>query len=294
MNEGTRSGLDYLREVTALLQRVRAAHPTMSIYEAADFQWWWRKPVSTHDHPQLFWFDDAERPAAAVIATDWGDTIGLDPIPLPEATPEWVAHVVERGLAHAEEAGFTNVDFVIDPQDHVMADVLAVHGFTKMEDELVDAWLAVEDRPPISILDPAYRLATRLATIPAPHHMTARSGPDVEERLNQTPLYRADHDLVVLDDAGEPAAYGMFWHDPVSSTGLVEPMRTEDEHQGRGLARHILTVGINKIFDAGAARVKISWDPANAPANKLYTDVGFKDPRRCVVVSRPEATTRRY
>jgi len=36
-----------LEAVTALLQRVRSAHPTAGLYEAADLQWWWRTPRST-------------------------------------------------------------------------------------------------------------------------------------------------------------------------------------------------------------------------------------------------------
>lgn len=60
--------------------------------------------------------------------------------------PDWIAHVVERGLAHANESGFEAVDFVIDRADDVMADVLAEHGFTVMDDEAVDSWLAADAR----------------------------------------------------------------------------------------------------------------------------------------------------
>jgi len=42
--------------------------------------------------------------------------------------------------------------------------------------------------------------------------------------------------LRVLAPDGDVAAYAVFWFDPVSATGLVEPMRTDDSHQRRGLA----------------------------------------------------------
>jgi ribosomal protein S18 acetylase RimI-like enzyme len=116
--------------------------------------------------------------------------------------------------------------------------------------------------------------------------MRARNGPDVEERLRQTPLYRADLDLVVLDGDDRAAAYGLFWFDPETSTGLVEPMRTEDNHQRRGLARHVLTAGINLLADAGADRIKISYRQDNPAARALYTGVGFKPVKKCAVVSR--------
>ncbi len=294
MHEEHRTGIEYIDAVTALTQRQRGAHPTAGVYEAADFQWSWRKPRSTDVQPQLFWFDDEGRPEAAAIVTDWGDGFGLDPIALPGASRDWISHVIEKGIAHARESGFDEFDFVIDRADTVMLDVLAAHGFTQLADELVDSWLRADARPSISPLHPDYRLATRRDTSPAPHHLIARNGPAVEERLGQTSLYRPDLDLVVLDADDGPVASGLFWFDPVSATGLVEPMRTEDDHQGRGLARHVLTSGLNLLFDAGAARVKIAWDPENGPARTVYTSVGFAPDRECVLVSRPTSTARRY
>lgn len=286
MREEHRVGIRYLREVTTLMQRVRAAHPTAGQFEAADFQWWWRKPRSTDNLPQLFWFDDAGRPEAAAIAIGSGDEILLDPIVMPDATPDWIAHVVERGLAHASESGFDAVEFVIDRTDDVMADVLARRGFTMMEDELVESWLATADRPATSPLHSDYRLTSRLDTPSAPHHMSDRNGPDLEERLRQTSLYRADLDLVVLDGDDRGAAYGLFWFDPETATGLVEPMLTEEDHRRRGLARHVLTAGINLLVDAGAVRIKICFESDNSAARGLYLSVGFEPVKQCATVSR--------
>jgi len=80
----------------------------------------------------------------------------------------------------------------------------------------------------------------------------------------------------VLDKNDESAAYGMGWFDPELTIGLMEPMRTHDDHQRRGLARHILTAGVNRLFDAGSERVKICFEIENAPASHLYQDVGFE------------------
>lgn len=286
MREEHRVGIRYLEEVTRLCRRVRSAHPTVGQFEAADFQWW-RMPRATDDLPQLFWFDEAGRPEAAVIATDWGDSVSLDPIVMPDARPEWIARVVERGLTHADESGFDAVDIVIDCADDVIADVLAGHGFTIVEDELVESWLDAADRPAISPLDSDHRLASRLDTFAAPHHMIQRGGPDAETRLRQTPLYRPDLDLVVLDSRDRVAAYGLFWFDPETATGLVEPMRTEDDHQRRGLARHLLTAGFDLLAEAGAESIKICFEPDNPAAKGLYLSVGFEPVKQCATVSRP-------
>jgi predicted N-acetyltransferase YhbS len=279
-------GVHYLEAATALLQRVRSAHPTAGLFEAADLQWWWRTPRKTDKLPQLFWFDHLGRPEAAVIATDWGDRLGLDPFVMPDATPDWVAHVMERGLAHAGESGFEAIVLEVDSADDVLRDVLVDHGFTIEGDGMAETWLAADARPEISPLHEDYRLSSRLDTTLRPHHMIPRSGPDVETRLRQTSLYRPDLDLVIHDSQDSVAAYGLFWHDPVSATGLVEPMRTEDDHQQRGLARHILTTGIDLLAGAGAERVKVCYELDNPASKSLYLSAGFEPARQTVVFSR--------
>jgi GNAT superfamily N-acetyltransferase len=281
-------GLDYLGAVTALLQRVRGAHPTAGLYEAADFQWWWsQRPRSTDVLGQLFWFDSLGRPEAAVIATDSGPRMQLDPIVMPDARPDWVAHVIERGLAHAADAGLDVVGLEVDRADDVLREVLVGHRFVVKEDGLVETWLDADARPAISPLVPGYRLSSRIDTMQRPHHMLnpKRSHLDCQARLLQTSLYRPDLDLVVHDDQDNAAAYGLFWYDPISSTGLVEPMRTEDEHQRRGLARHILTAGIDLLAAAGAKRTKICYEPDNPASGHLYRSAGFEPDRHTVVYS---------
>ena len=292
MREQRRVGIDYLESATALLRRVRSAHPTKGLYEAAELHWWWRTPRSTDNLGQLFWFDHLGRPEAAVIATDWsgGDSAvyeetTLAPIVMPDATPDWVAHVVERGLAHASEAGIGAVELEVDRADEVLREVLFGHGFAIKEDGLVEAWLAADARPEVSQLHQDYRLASRRDTMHRPHHMIKRSGPDVEQRLGQTPLYRSDLDLFILDHDDNNAAYGLFWYDPETATGVVEPMRTEDDHQRRGLARHILTTGIDLLAEVGAERIKIGYEPENPASRSLYLSVGFEPVKQTDVFS---------
>jgi GNAT superfamily N-acetyltransferase len=289
--EEHRVGVDYLQAVTELLQRVRAAHPTKGLYEAADFQWSWRTPLSTDNLGQLFWFDHLGRPAAAVIANAWGDEVVLDPVFMPDASPGWVAQVVERGLAHANDSGFGTVELMvtIDGDDHVTRDVLVSRGFVIKQDQSAlvvhEAWLAADARPAISPLRTGYQLANRETTALMPHHMIQRSGPDVDERLRQTSLYRPDLDLLVLDGDDRVAAYALFWFDPATATGLVEPMRTEDDHQRKGLARHLLTTGVDLLARAGAERIKICFSPHNPPAKNLYLSVGFEPVKQTEVFS---------
>ena len=220
-----------------------------------------------------------------MIATDSGRRMQLDPIVMPDAPPDWIAHVIERGLAHARGHGIDIVGLEVDRADDVLQQVLIGHGFAIEEDGLVETWLASDARPEISPLHAGYRLSSRLETMPRPHHMInlERNRPDPEPRLRQTSLYRPDLDLVVHDHRGSVAAYGLFWCDPETATGLVEPMRTEDDHQRRGLARHLLTTGLALLADGGAARIKICYEPDNPASSHLYLSVGFQPDRQTVV-----------
>ena len=293
LREEDRVGLEYLDTVTALLQRVRRAHPTAGLYEAADLQWWWsQRERSTDTVPQTFWFDHLGRPEAAVIATDWGRRMQLDPIVMPDAPDDWVAHVMERGLARASESGFLDaVGLEVNRVDDVLREVLVRHGFAIEEDGVVEAWLTADTRPEVSALHTDYRLSNRLETTQRPHHMISveRNHPDPQARLRQTSLYRPDLDLVVHDSRNSVAAYGLFWYDPETAMGLVEPMRTEDHHQRRGLARHILTTGVDLLALAGATSIKICFEPDNPASAGLYLSVGFQPGRHTVVYSRRAA-----
>jgi GNAT superfamily N-acetyltransferase len=290
--EELRTGLDYLAAVTELLQRVRRAHPTHGLYQAAELQWWWSVARSTDRLGQLFWFDDGGCPVAAVIVTDFGDgtsAVYEDPtlvvIVMPAATPAWVTEVVERGLAHVGGYGFGAVELEVDRADEVMRNVLFDRGFTVKGDGLIECWMEAGALPAISPLPDGYRLFSRRDTTHRPHHMTNPRRPNVEERLSQTSLYRPDLDLLILDRDDEVAAYALFWYDPETATGVVEPMRTDDVHQRRGLGRHLLTTGINLLAKAGAQRISIGFEPGNPASGSLYLGLGFEPHRQTEVFS---------
>ena len=106
--------------------------------------------------------------------------------------------------------------------------------------------------------------------------MVARNGPDVEALLRQTTLYDPLLDLAVLAPNGSVAGYSLFWYDPVTGVGLVEPVRVEDEHSGRGIGYAMISAGLDRLARAGAAVLKIGWESARA--GELYTRLGFANP----------------
>ena len=104
--------------------------------------------------------------------------------------------------------------------------------------------------------------------------MQQRSGDEVEARLRQCSLYDPALDLAVETADGDAAGYALFWLDPVTKVGLLEPMRVEDAYQRRGLARALLTEGLERLAQRGARRLKVGY--ATEPARALYTGAGFR------------------
>ena len=280
------SGKAAVDATTALLQRGRSMHPWIGLYDPGEVEWWWTRPRHTDGLDQLFWFDE-QGPIAAAHFTDFGtgesevyDAILFCPFTLPGADEDTIRHVATAGVALAEEHGFAQIDLEVSQADPLLRSVLDELGFTTDGVPVIEqGWIDTAARPPVPAIADGYRLTNRAEvrrTQPdRPHHMTIRTPVFDETRLRSLSQYDAELDLVVLDANDDVAAYGLFWFDPVTSTGVVEPMRTFDDHQRRGLARHVLTAGIDLLARAGAARVAIGWEPDNAASGALYQDVGF-------------------
>ncbi|MCL1587237.1 MAG: GNAT family N-acetyltransferase, partial [Actinomycetia bacterium] len=266
----------YLAGVTTLLERVRAEHPTRGVWEAADLQWWWRKPWPTDSWLHPFWFDASGDPVAAAVATDWGGRIALDIIVAPSSPEELVEHAWHRGLAVVKENQPPIVEVMIDDDDSVMRSLVIEAGFVPLADKGASAWMRASSRPAASSEPVGYTLVSRVEIGETPHYFIARNGSGVAQRLEQTSLYDPSLDLAMLDATGEVAAYGLFWFDPVTKVGFVEPMGTNDAHRRKGLARHILMSGIDRLAHSGATRIKVNYEQDNAASSALYLDVGFR------------------
>jgi ribosomal protein S18 acetylase RimI-like enzyme len=97
----------------------------------------------------------------------------------------------------------------------------------------------------------------------------------VAQRLAESSLYQPELDLFVEGPDGDVVAYGLFWPDPVTGVGLVEPMRAEDAHQGKGVATHMLLAGLAVLFDSGCTLLRVTHEDSNPAAKALYGRAGF-------------------
>ncbi|HUP31643.1 MAG TPA: GNAT family N-acetyltransferase [Gaiellaceae bacterium] len=282
------SGLGYLALATELLRRARLADPDAGLWEAADLHWWWRTPRASDAVEQLFWADE-EGPVAGVVLTDWRRAWGCDPIVVPGVPAPPLAAVWSRALEAVDALGLEAVEVLARDDDAELPGLLAGAGFVPGDGPSGITWMDAADRPAVAPPPDGFALADR-ARASGPHPMRRRSGEAVEARLQQCSLYDPVLDLAAVAPNGEVAGYALFWFDPVTAVGLVEPMRVEDAYQRRGLARALLTEGLERLARRGARRLKVGYGTAAARA--LYVGAGFRVAATCTSYSRPSRRPR--
>jgi predicted N-acetyltransferase YhbS len=261
-------GLARLDATTTVLQRARLADPLAGMWEAADVQWWWRRPRATDDLALPVWFDD-DGPVAAAGLTAWNGYWQPDVFVAPSTVAE--EEVWDATLEAAEPSG-ERLQVLVREDDTRLVDLAVASGFTMSDEVSGTTWMDATDRPPLAPVD-GFTVVDRASRADPPHPMIGRNGELVETRLRQCSLYDPTLDLAVVADNGDVAGYALFWFDPVTSVGLLEPMRVEDGYQRRGLARLLMHEGLERVARKGARRCKVGFESAGARA--LYTGGGF-------------------
>ena len=264
-------GVRYLAAVTTLLQRRRLGDPLGDVWEAADLQWWWARRGRDDSADARVWHDSAG-PVGAVVFTHWTtEHLGCDVIGAADFQPAW-AFVADRCAASADQ----RIDMALPDEAGPIQEAARRSGFGPTDDTYAVCWLDPDDRrAPRRPLPAGYRIVARADDPARPHPMIQRNGLAIESRLRQCSLYDPRLDLAVLAPDGAAAGYALFWADPVTGVGLVEPMRVEDEHAGKGLASQLLDAGLRALIAHGCTRLKISYQPSNGAAARVYTQAGF-------------------
>ena len=276
-------GLERLNATSIVLQRARLSDPRRGTWEAADVQWWWRRPRATDELALPVWFDEVG-PVAAAGLTDWDDHWQADVFAVPSIVDEeevWVA-TLAAARGHRGEA----LEMLVREDDALLADLAIRSGFAKTDERSGTSWMDADQRPPVSQVD-GFAVVDRVTHADRPHPMIARNGEVVEARLRQCSLYDPTLDLALEDGEGSVAGYALFWFDPMTRVGLLEPMRVEDEYQRRGLARMLLTTGLDRLARKGARHLKVGFE--SDAARDLYLGAGFVQTSVDRVLVRPTA-----
>lgn len=143
-------GLGRLNATTTVLQRARLADPLVGRWEAADVQWWWRRPRATDELVLPVWFDEVG-PVAAAGLTAWGDAWQADVFAVPSIVEEedvWAA-VLKATAGHPGQG----LKVLVCDKDAPLAGLAIKGGFATTEELSGTAWMDADQRPPVAPVD---------------------------------------------------------------------------------------------------------------------------------------------
>lgn len=97
-------------------------------------------------------------------------------------------------------------------------------------------------------------------------------------QVMRSPAYHVDRELVVVAPDGRFAAFLIYWLDPISKSGLFEPVGCHPDFQRRGLTRALLYEGMRRMVAHGMTTALVLHEsPSDNPASAaLYRSVGFE------------------
>ena len=131
--------------------------------------------------------------------------------------------------------GLNAVEVLARDDDLELQGLLADAGFATDEYGSGITWMNAQDRPNVRGLPEGFALVDHTRASTRLHPMRRRSGNGVEARLMECSLYDPGLDLAVEAADGPVAGYALFWFDPVTEVGLLEPMRVEGAYRGAAL-----------------------------------------------------------
>ena len=276
-------GSDYLAAASDLLHDVRRAGGLdAGLWEAADAQWWY--PRDTHERPDAatFW-NVGGRPVCAAVLTRWNlELCGADVLGDWTLDEPW-EELVRRLDALPE----FDVDMAVADNDQALIARARSCGFVEVTERLGIGRAQPADVGTPEVLPRGFRVIAR-PDLPGPHPLSVRNGDDVERWLGECSLYDPWCDLALVTDSGDVVGYALFWPDPVTGIGLVEPVRVEDDYAGRGLGTALVRAGLRRLVERGCRHLKVVYGLDNPARARLYAKAGFTQRSSAVTLRRPK------
>jgi mycothiol synthase len=92
----------------------------------------------------------------------------------------------------------------------------------------------------------------------------------------RSPSFKVENELVVVAPDGRFAAFLVYWLDPLSNSGLFEPVGCHEEFRQRGLTKALMLEGMKRMINAGMTTALVGNKIGNEAASRLYESLGLQ------------------
>ncbi len=99
--------------------------------------------------------------------------------------------------------------------------------------------------------------------------------PEKYAGVMQSPGFIIEHERVVVAPSGEFAAFLVYWLDPISQSGLFEPVGCHPDYQRRGLIKALMSDTMSLMREAGMTRAVVKHETDNPASTAAYASLGF-------------------
>lgn len=95
--------------------------------------------------------------------------------------------------------------------------------------------------------------------------------------MMQGSSYNPEFDLILINQDKKVLSFATIWADSENSIGIFEPVATHKDFWGKGLAKIIMTAGLNKLKENNIRKAYLKTSHNNQAAKSLYEKLGFKE-----------------
>ncbi len=169
--------------------------------------------------------------------------------------------------------------------DTLRRDLLASRGYVAEPDpDLFVTTRSLQGNIPVSVLPDGFSIRAvagehEADAVQAVHASAFGRAWQPGEYLQvmRSPSFHRERELVVVAPDGRFAAFLVYWIDPISKSGLFEPVGCHPEFQRRGLTKALLYEGLRCMAAQGMTMALVVHEaPDDNPASTaLYRSVGF-------------------
>ncbi len=181
-------------------------------------------------------------------------------------------------------AKYTWVGSDITDGDDIRRAHLIEAGYTPGEPSLMLATRSLETPIPDPVLPDGYSIRSAVieeADAVADVHSSAFLSnwqPGHYAVVMRSPAFEPQNERIVIAPNGDYAAFVVLWFDPVSRSGLFEPVGCHANYRRRGLTKALMLDGLQQMRSAGLQTAYVAYhveseDPAGAA---LYRSAGFQ------------------